>query len=52
MSGQRFTLVLFPLFVVLAAFGGRPSVHQTLLAVSLPLFGAFTVLFAGGFWIG
>jgi hypothetical protein len=52
MSGQRFVLVLFPLFVLLAMLGARPAFELTWRTVSLPLLGAFTVLFAAGFWAG
>ena len=52
MSGQRFVIVLFPLFVRLAMLGSRPSFDVTFRTLSLSLFGAFTVLFAGGFWVG
>jgi hypothetical protein len=52
MSMQRFALVLFPMFAILALWGKRPSVNNALVAFFLPLLGLFTVLFADWYWIG
>ncbi|HLI95075.1 MAG TPA: mannosyltransferase family protein [Candidatus Baltobacteraceae bacterium] len=52
MSMQRFALVLFPMFAILALWGKRPSVNNTVVAFSLPLLGLFTVLFADWYWVG
>lgn len=51
MSMPRFALVLFPMFVVLALWGGRSAVNNTIVAFSLPLLGLFTVLFADWYWV-
>ncbi len=51
MSMQRFALVLFPMFVVLALWGGKSWVNSTIVAFSLPLLGLFTVLFANWYWV-
>jgi len=51
MSMQRFALVLFPMFVVLALWGGRSWVNSAIVAFSLPLLGLFTVLFANWYWV-
>jgi dolichyl-phosphate-mannose-protein mannosyltransferase len=52
MSMQRFALVLFPMFPILALWGKRPSVNNALVAFFLPLLGLFTVLFADWYWVG
>jgi hypothetical protein len=52
MSTQRFVLVLFPLFAVLGVYGRSSVVNLTIVALFLPLFGAFTLLYAAGYWIG
>jgi Gpi18-like mannosyltransferase len=51
MSMPRFALVLFPMFAILALWGGRPSVNNGIVAFSLPLLGLFTVLFADWYWV-
>jgi hypothetical protein len=51
MSMQRFALVLFPMFAILAVWGGRPWVNNAIVAFSLPLLGLFTVLFANWYWV-
>jgi Gpi18-like mannosyltransferase len=51
MSMPRFALVLFPMFVILALWGGRPWVNNTIVAFSMPLLGLFTVLFADWYWV-
>lgn len=52
MSMQRFALVLFPMFAILALWGRRPSVNNVIVALFLPLLGLFTVLFADWYWVG
>jgi hypothetical protein len=51
MSMPRFALVLFPMFMMLAVWGTRPAVNNTIVAFSLPLLGLFTVLFADWYWV-
>jgi len=51
MSMPRFALVLFPMFVILALWGRRPSINNAIVALSLPLLGLFTVLFADWYWV-
>ncbi|PZR56039.1 MAG: hypothetical protein DLM50_09480 [Candidatus Meridianibacter frigidus] len=51
MSMQRFALVLFPMFAILALWGQKPSVNNLIVALSLPLLGLFTVLFANWYWV-
>jgi hypothetical protein len=51
MSMPRFALVLFPMFIILALWGGRSWVNSAIVAFSLPLLGLFTVLFADWYWV-
>ncbi|MBV8074305.1 MAG: hypothetical protein JO140_02660, partial [Candidatus Eremiobacteraeota bacterium] len=51
MSMPRFALVLFPMFVIFALWGARPSFNNAIVAFSLPLLGLFTVLFADWYWV-
>ncbi len=51
MSMQRFALVLFPMFALLALWGSRPVVNSAYVTFSLPLLGLFTVLFAAWYWV-
>jgi hypothetical protein len=52
MSMPRFALVLFPMFAILARWGDeKPWVNNAVVAVSLPLLGLFTVLFADWYWV-
>ncbi|MFY9779843.1 MAG: mannosyltransferase family protein [Candidatus Baltobacteraceae bacterium] len=51
MSMPRFALVLFPMFVILALWGGRAWANNAIVAFSLPLLGLFTVLFADWYWV-
>jgi len=51
MSMPRFALVLFPMFVIFALWGSRPSMNNAIVAFSLPLLGLFTVLFADWYWV-
>ena len=50
MSMPRFALVLFPMFVIFAVWGRRPGANNAIVALSLPLLGLFTVLFADWYW--
>jgi hypothetical protein len=52
MSQRRYVWVLFPAFLVLARWGGRPWVDRLVTAVSLIGLGIFTALFANGYWVG
>jgi Mannosyltransferase (PIG-V) len=51
MSMPRFALVLFPMFAILAIWGGKPWVNNLIVAFSLSLLGLFTVLFADWYWV-
>ena len=51
MSMPRFALVLFPMFTILALWGRKPAVNNIIVALSLPLLGLFTVLFADWYWV-
>ncbi len=51
MSMPRFALVLFPMFVILALWGGKPWVNNAVVAFSLPLLGLFTVFFTDWYWV-
>jgi hypothetical protein len=52
MSQRRYVWVLFPAFILLAQWGGRPWFDRLVTAVSLTLLGLFTALFANGYWVG
>jgi Gpi18-like mannosyltransferase len=51
MSMPRFALVLFPMFAILALWGGRSWANNAIVAFSLPLLGLFTVFFADWYWV-
>jgi hypothetical protein len=51
MSMPRFVLVIFPAFMMLALWGRNPLVNSAIVALSLPLLGLFTVLFADWYWL-
>ncbi len=51
MSMPRFVLVIFPAFMLLAVWGRNPLVNSAIVALSLPLLGLFTVLFADWYWL-
>ncbi len=51
MSMPRFVLVVFPAFILLALWGRNPLVNSLIVALSLPLLGLFTVLFANWYWL-
>ena len=48
---HRFTLVLFPAFVVLALLGRRPVVHVAIVVVSALLTVFFVNQFASWIWV-
>jgi hypothetical protein len=50
MSGPRYCLVLFPLFMYVASRPLRPVVHQTLWTTSLVAQTAFAIAFTMGHW--
>ncbi|HXW51049.1 MAG TPA: mannosyltransferase family protein [Candidatus Acidoferrales bacterium] len=51
MSMPRFVLVIFPAFMLMALWGRNPLVNSAIVALSLPLLGLFTVLFADWYWL-
>jgi hypothetical protein len=51
LSLPRFGLTIFPLFLALAALGGRPRVHTAILAVSSLLLGVAVVQWALWQWV-
>jgi len=51
LSLPRFGLVIFPLFLALAAVGGRPRLHTTILAVSALLLGVGVVQWSLWQWV-
>jgi hypothetical protein len=51
LSLPRFGLVLFPLFLALAAIGGRPRVHTAIVAVSALLLGVAVTQWALWQWV-
>jgi hypothetical protein len=51
LSIPRFVIVMFPLFVVLAGWGRNPIANLAITCISLPLLGAFALLFAGSYWV-
>lgn len=50
-STSRYVMVFFPVYMTLARWGQRPLVHQAILALWLPLFGVFTVLYVRGLFV-
>ncbi len=51
LSVPRFLIVIFPLFVVLAGWGRTPFANRIIVGLSLPLLGAFALLFGGFYWV-
>jgi hypothetical protein len=51
MSMPRFVLGIFPAFMLMALWGRNPLVNSAIVALSLPLLGLFTVLFADWYWL-
>ena len=51
LSLPRFGLVIFPLFLALAALGGRPRLHTAILAVSSLALGVAVVQWALWQWL-
>ena len=52
MSQRRYVWVLFPAFILLARWGGRPWVDRAITALSLLGLGLFTAMFANWYWVG
>lgn len=52
MSQRRYMWALFPAFILLARWGGRPWVDRLIYSLSLTLLALFTALFANGYWVG
>ncbi|MCI0394030.1 MAG: hypothetical protein L0332_23210 [Chloroflexi bacterium] len=52
MSQRRYMWVLFPAYILLARWGGRPWVDRVVTAVSLLLLALYTALFANWYWVG
>lgn len=50
-STARFTAVLFPVFLLLGAWGRNRYVHHTVLAVLPALFALLTALFVNWYWV-
>jgi hypothetical protein len=51
LSLPRFGLVIFPLFLALAAVGGRPRLHTAILSVSALMLGVVVVQWALWQWV-
>jgi hypothetical protein len=51
MSQRRYMWVLFPAFLAMAHWGGRPWVDRLITALSLIGLAIFTALFANGYWV-
>jgi hypothetical protein len=47
----RFGLVIFPLFLALAAVGGRPRAHTAIVSISSMLLGVAVVQWALWQWV-
>jgi hypothetical protein len=52
MSQRRYVWVLFPAFILLARWGGRPWADRLITTLSLIGLTLFTALFANGYWVG
>jgi hypothetical protein len=52
MSQRRYVWVLFPAFILLARWGGRPWVDRAITAAFLLGLGLFTAMFANWYWVG
>jgi hypothetical protein len=50
-SMQRYTLSIFPIFMLLAQLGANRYWHRTILVASAPLLGMYTALFATWYWV-
>ncbi len=50
-SMQRYTLSIFPIFMLLAQLGANRYWHRTILIASAPLLGMYTALFATWYWV-
>lgn len=47
----RSAMMFFPLYITLARWGRHPAVHQTIMAVWLPLFGLLTALYVVAYFV-
>lgn len=52
MSQRRYVWVLFPVYILLARWGGNPVVDRVILVLSAIGLGLFTALFANWYWVG
>ncbi|MBE0429923.1 MAG: hypothetical protein IBX61_08645 [Thermoleophilia bacterium] len=50
-SMSRYMLVIFPVFIVMALYSGRPVVRYSLYAVSVALLALTTAMFISGRWV-
>jgi hypothetical protein len=50
-SLPRYSLVLFPIFLLLGLLGANRHWHRLILIVSAPLLGMYTALFATWYWV-
>jgi hypothetical protein len=50
-SQQRYMIVLFPLFVILAIWGRNSRFNQVYVAIGPPLLAVFTILFVSHYWV-
>ena len=52
MSQRRYMWALFPVFVLLGRWGGKPWVDRTIFVISLLWLGVFTAMYANWYWVG
>ena len=52
MSQRRYVWILFPAFILLARWGGRPWIDRLIVSLSLLGLGLFTAMFANWYWVG
>jgi hypothetical protein len=50
-SQGRYIMVFFPVYITLARWGRRPSVHQAIVLLWLPLFGLLAALFVRWYFV-
>lgn len=51
MSQRRYVWVMFPVFILLAQWGGRPWFDRLITTLFLLGLALFTILFANGYWV-
>lgn len=51
LSQRRYMWVLFPAFILLARWGGRPWVDRVIITISLLGLALFTAMFANWYWV-